>query len=171
MTKKLLGVLTPIAAVAATLLPVSPAAASGDSVINPPGHYGLATWVSAPRCLVVLANGSRGSLATLTQCGNYDDQSWSVPAANTTGEIRNKFFGSNGCLTVQTNNPGAQAFVYTCTGLADQQWSAIPVPGGNGSVWYQKAGTTQCLVVQGNTEGAVAMQYDCGYYKDQYWQA
>ncbi|MEV6979131.1 RICIN domain-containing protein [Kitasatospora sp. NPDC093806] len=169
MTKKTLGLLTLLAALLTAVLPASPASASGDSVINPPGHYGLATLVSAPRCLVVFANGSMGSLASLTTCGNYDDQSWYVPSAGQTGEIRNKFNG--GCLTVQGQNPGAQAFTYSCTGLADQQWRAVLEPGRNGAVTYRNVNSNQCLTAQGNSEGTVAMQYWCGPYLDQIWQA
>ncbi|GLW75432.1 hypothetical protein Kpho02_77290 [Kitasatospora phosalacinea] len=169
MRRKIIGILGMLVALAGFVLPAAPASAATDSVINPPGHYALATEISAPRCLVVFSNGSHGSQAVLTQCANYDDQSWYVPGAGSQGTIRNKYSGQ--CLTAQGGNNGAPAFTYQCTGLVDQQWRAVLVPYHNGSVWYQNVNSGKCLVVQGNSEGTAAMQYDCGNYADQYWQA
>ncbi|MFC9329760.1 RICIN domain-containing protein [Kitasatospora sp. NPDC057015] len=177
MNRKMLGLLA-VPSVLASVLASAGSASAGqtgtDSVINPPGIYHLSTETSLNRCLVVFANGSQGSAATLTQCAAFDDQSWSVPAAGTTGEIRNKYYKNTygtGCLTVQGDSLGAPAFIYDCTGLRDQKWSAELIPFHNGSVRLRNVNSGKCLVVQGSSDGTAAMQYTCGNFADQYWLA
>ncbi|MFB6523636.1 RICIN domain-containing protein [Streptomyces sp. NPDC056401] len=168
MLSKRLGVLASALVTFAALMPMATASADGGvgtkSVINPPGHYGLANY-NSNKCLAVLANGSHGSRATQTTCGNFDDQSWIVNPEGAITEIRNKYSGK--CLTVQGTADGAPAFQYTCTGLKDQKWYAYHI--NSSYTWYVNYNSNKCLVVQGKEEGNAAFQFTCGYWEDQYW--
>ena len=167
MTGKRSSVFLALFATSAAFFPAATASAaslSPDSVINPPGHYGLANRNSG-LCLVVLASGAYGSRATQTTCGNFEDQSWSVNTYGVAAEIKNDYSGQ--CLTAQGTADGAPVFQYTCTGLNDQKWYASPVTGD--ATWYVNLNSGKCLVVQGMTEGNAAFQYSCGHYQDQYW--
>ncbi|GJF33468.1 hypothetical protein KNE206_61680 [Kitasatospora sp. NE20-6] len=154
-------------AASVAFFPVATASAanfSPDSVINPPGHYGLANRNSG-KCLAVLASGAYGSRATQTTCANFEDQSWSVNTYGTAAEIKNDYSGQ--CLTAQGMSDGAPVFQYTCTGLKDQKWYAHHITAD--ITWYVNLNSDKCLVVQGAAEGNAAFQYTCGYYMDQYW--
>ncbi|MFJ9953245.1 RICIN domain-containing protein [Kitasatospora sp. NPDC091207] len=178
MNKRILGLLAFPAIVGSMLVPTGSASAVGgapDSVIDPPGIHFLSTMVGQGKCLAVPSNGAYGSTATLVQCAAFDDQSWTVPQAGTTGVIQNKYFKNTygtGCLTAQGGIEGNPAFIYNCTELRDQLWSAELVPGRNGAVRYRNVNSNGlCLTAQGSSVGTAAIVYRCLDFADQIWAA
>ncbi|MER5764596.1 RICIN domain-containing protein [Streptomyces sp. NPDC002082] len=159
MISKKLGILGAAAVMAAALIPANSASAA------PTGYSNLQNY-NSNKCLVVLANGSKGTRATQTTCGNFKDQQWTTPSTEYVKEIRNAYSGK--CLTVQGTADGAPVFEYTCTGLNDQKWYLYHV-GNTMALWYVNYNSNKCLLIQGPEEGNAAVQYNCAKLRDQMW--
>ena len=145
------------------LLNIAPAAAQARQGQTTQGilavPYHARTAAPAERCLDV-SGGSRDDGAAVIQyrCNGGENQRFTAPSENTTGELRPRH-ASGKCLDVSGANrgDGAKVILYACNGGANQRFTRTR----SGELRAQHSG--KCLDVSGasQSDGAAIIQYRC----------